>query len=113
VADDARIIESYDAVLSLTRGMLDAARMSRWEELVDLEKQRSLMINAISLMDPGNSLHSSLHDHKRELIGAVMRLDVEIRMLTQDWMRELRTIVTSVGAQQRLQSTYGGNGLGN
>ncbi len=40
------------------------------------------------------------------LIQAIMGRDDEIRMLTQDWMRELREILASVNTEQRLSKTY-------
>jgi flagellar protein FliT len=111
--DGERIIESYEAVLSLTQQMLDAARTSRWDELISTEDERSRLIDQISKTDTGTILDARLRESKRELIGAIMQHDAEIRILTQDWMRELRVVISSLSAQQKLQYIYGGSGLSN
>ena len=111
--DGVRIIESYEAVLRLTRQMLDAARSSRWEDLVATENERSRLIDDIGKIDIGTALDARLREEKRDLIGAIMQHDAEIRILTQDWMRELRVVISSLSAQQKLQHTYGEPGLSN
>ena len=64
--DGEHIIESYEAVLTLTRRMLDAARASRWEELIATEDQRARLIDEISKVDTGSVIASPLRDSKRQ-----------------------------------------------
>jgi flagellar protein FliT len=111
--DGEQIINLYEAVLSLTRQMLDAARSSRWEDLIASEDERSRLIDHISKNDTAAILDSRLREIKRDLIGSIMQHDAEIRILTQDWMRELRVVISSLSAQQKLQHTYGDPGLSN
>jgi flagellar protein FliT len=111
--DGDRIIESYEAVLNLTQQMLDAARSSRWEDLVATENERSRVIDHLRKTDVGIVLEPRLRESKRELISAIMQHDAEIRILTQDWMRELRVVITSLSAQQKLHQAYGEPGLNN
>lgn len=111
--DGDSIIEAYEAVLTLTQQMLDAARTSRWEELIAAEDERSRMIDNISKSDSGVTPDERARSSKRELIGAIMQRDAEIRILTQDWMHELRVVISSLNAQQRLQHAYGEAGRNN
>ncbi len=111
--DGERIIESYEAVLTLTRRMLDAARASRWDELIATEDERARLIDEISKIDLGGTVAPPQRDNKRELISTIMQQDAEIRILTQDWMHELRVVISSLNAQQRLHQTYGDSGLPN
>jgi hypothetical protein len=39
----------------------------------------------------------------------MLEQDESIRLLTQDWMRELREILASVSNSQRLGKTYSGS----
>jgi len=36
-----------------------------------------------------------------------MQSDEQIEILTRDWMRELREVLGSISAEQRLSRTYG------
>ena len=36
-----------------------------------------------------------------------MQCDEQIEILTQDWMRELREVLGSINAEQKLSRTYG------
>ena len=104
---DAGVLQCYERALEVTRAMLEAARASDWDRLVQLEQERARLVERLRLEDPdpGNDLAS--RDRKRELIVEMLRLDEQIQMLTQDWMHELRDVLGSIGDEQRLNRTYG------
>lgn len=101
-----RVVNAWQEVLALTERMLDAARKSDWDGLVELEQQRGHLIDDIGQLEKDPATARSHRDRKRALIQAIMGRDDEIRMLTQDWMRELREILASVNTEQRLSKTY-------
>ena len=47
------VLSAYERALELTRIMLDAARKGDWDRLVTLEKERSIYIERIRMLDPG------------------------------------------------------------
>jgi flagellar protein FliT len=101
-----RAVNAWTEVLALTERMLDAARKSDWDGLVGLEQQRGKLIDEIGTLEQDPAMARSHRDRKRALIQAIMGRDDEIRLLTQDWMRELREILASVNTEQRLSKTY-------
>ena len=101
-----RVVNAWQEVLALTERMLDAARKSDWDGLVGLEQQRGRLIDDIGRLEKDAATARTHRDRKRALIQAIMGRDDEIRMLTQDWMRELREILASVNTEQRLSKTY-------
>jgi flagellar protein FliT len=101
-----RAVNAWTEVLALTERMLDAARKSDWDGLVGLEQQRGKLIDEIGTLEQDPAIARSHRDRKRALIQAIMGRDDEIRLLTQDWMRELREILASVNTEQRLSKTY-------
>lgn len=102
-----RIVAMYADALALTERMLVAAKASDWEALVRVEQDRDRLVEEIRLqdVDPGRA-QPDLRTRKRELIESIMRLDVEVRTLTEDWMHELRDILASANNSQRLGKTY-------
>ncbi|MBX9630140.1 MAG: flagellar protein FliT [Burkholderiales bacterium] len=102
----AEVVSVWIEVLALTERMLDCARKSDWDDLVRLEQERARLIE-VARQEESDPVKARQHrDRKRELIQAIMTRDDEIRLLTQDWMRELREILASVNTEQRLNKTY-------
>lgn len=100
-------MQHYERALELTRGMLDAAQKSEWERLVAQERERAGLIDRLRDLDREPSRDARDRERKRTLLREIMQLDEQIEILTQDWMRELRDILGSINAEQRLSRTYG------
>jgi hypothetical protein len=103
----AALISAYERALELSRAMLEAARKSDWDQLVAFERERGRVVDDIRLGDPDPGRDLATRGRKRELILAIMQCDEQITLLTQDWMHELRDVLASVSAEQRLSRTYG------
>lgn len=101
-----RVLAEYKLALSLTKSMLAAASKGEWDELVVLEQQRARQIDAIKERDPSPSPQSPDAKKKREILAAILKTDEQIQLLTQDWMLELRQVLSSVQNEQRLSRTY-------
>jgi len=95
------VLSAYERALELTRVMLDAARKGDWDRLVTLEKERSIYIERIRMLDPGALRDANSRERKREIIAEMLRSDEQIQALTQDWMHELREVLGNINAQQR------------
>jgi hypothetical protein len=101
------MLTAYERALAVSRAMLDAARKSDWDQLVVLERERAQVIDHIRVHDPDPGRDNGSRERKRELILAIMQCDEQIQLLTQDWMHELREVLGSISAEQRLTRTYG------
>ena len=99
-------MQRYEQALELTRRMLDAAQRSDWDRLVAAERERSAVVNELRLIDRDTG-DSAMRNRKRGLLQEIMALDEQVETLTRDWMRELREVLSSVSAEQRLSRTYG------
>lgn len=100
------LLDLYRQALDLTQRMLTAARASDWDALVRLEVERDRLIEEVRRHDLDTPRSARLREQKRELLERIIAQDEEIRTLTQDWMRELRDILSNVNNVQRLSKTY-------
>ena len=101
------IMQRYEKALELTRSMLEAAQKSEWERLVALERERGALIDELRDLDRDPARDTREREHKRALLRETMQLDEQVEILTRDWMRELREVLASISAEQRLSRTYG------
>jgi hypothetical protein len=87
--------------------MLAAAQKSDWDRLQATEKERKELIDQLRILDVHPGRDAKTRRRKRELISDTMQCDEQIEVLTRDWMRELREVLGSVSAEQKLARTYG------
>ena len=100
------VLQRYEKALELTQAMLEAAQKSDWDRMVALEKDRTAIIDELRHLDPEPGRDTQAISRKRELIQGILHCDEQIKILTQDWMRELREVLGSIRAEQRLSQTY-------
>ena len=100
-------MQHYEKALEVTRAMLDAAQKSDWDQLVTLEKERGALVDSLRVMDGDPGRDPAVRERKRTIIQEIMTCDEQVQMLTQDWMRELREVLGSISAEQKLSRTYG------
>jgi len=101
------VLECYERALECTRAMHAAAQKGDWDALVQHEKERAVLIDRLQREDADPAGDPASRNRKRELIAAMLQLDQQIQLLTQDWMHELREVLGSISAEQRLNRTYG------
>ena len=106
-ADD--ILAAWEQALALTGQMLEAARCSDWDRLVELERSRDQLLERLQRPDADPPGSARQRARKRQILQAMLSQDETIRLLTQDWMRELRDILASASNSQRLGKTYSGS----
>jgi hypothetical protein len=100
-------MQHYERALELTHAMLEAAQKSDWNRLVGLEKERTTLVDRLRELDVDPARDTRTRERKRHLIQDIMQCDEQIEILTQDWMRELREVLGSINAEQKLSRTYG------
>ena len=101
------MLSAYERALELTHAMLDSARKGDWDRLVAQEKERSVYVERIRMLDPDPLRDAKSRERKREIIAEMLRADEQIQTLTQDWMHELREVLGNINAQQRPSRTNG------
>ena len=105
--DPQAVLGLYERVLALTRDMLDAARRSDWDGLVQRERERAGLLDQLKEHDPDPSRDAATRERKRAIILDILQGDEQIQVLSQDWMHELREVLGSISTEQRLTRTYG------
>jgi len=99
-------LNAYEAALELTERMLVCAREARWDQLVELEKERGGLIESLGRLDADPARDPEGREDKRRILERMIACDEEISTLTQDWMAELRQILNSVDTSNKLERTY-------
>lgn len=95
----------YADIWALTELMLDSARRSDWDNLIELEHQRSALVEqlqnreetTLSVKDPGLI---------KEQIENIQAADMEIKSLTKSWMNELQGVLNSIDTEKKLHKAY-------
>jgi hypothetical protein len=100
-------MQHYERALELTYAMLEAAQKSDWDRLLATEKERKALIDQLRRLDVSPGRDAQTRQRKRELIRTTLQCDEQIEILTKDWMRELREVLGSISAEQKLARTYG------
>jgi flagellar protein FliT len=90
MADPQAVLELYERVLALTRDMLEAARRSDWDGLVQRERERAGMVDQLKELDPDPGRDSAMRDRKHAIILDILKCDEQIQVLSQDWMHDAR-----------------------
>jgi flagellar protein FliT len=101
------MITLYENVAVLTGHMLDAARSSDWDRLVELESLCTKHVQTLRENPLPPRLAGQERDRKVELINRILADDREIRMLTEPWMARLTTLINSTGVERKLSKAYG------
>lgn len=100
------VLGEYERALRLTESMLAAATKGAWDDLVQLEQQRAETIERIKQQDRDPAYGRDAAAHKHSIITAMLKADEQIQLLTQDWMQELRHVLSSLHTEQRLNRAY-------
>ena len=102
------VLNIYGSVADKTGQMLDAARNSDWERLVELEKDCRALIETLKRVDdPAAQPDAHYVQRKTEIIRKVLADDVEIRKHTEPWMEKLQAILGSARQMRKLERAYG------
>jgi flagellar protein FliT len=82
-------IEIYEQMCALSSRMVEAARASDWERLIDLERSvAGLRASLVKETDDATSRREAAR--RRELIQRILRNDAEVRRHTEPWMEQVR-----------------------
>jgi flagellar protein FliT len=104
----SQVLEHYQALLSLTGQMRDAASNGEWDRLVALEAQCNQCLQAIVRHKDGqqSTSSSSVQKLKIDLIHQILANDAAIRTHIEPRLEQLRCILQNGRMQQRLSRSY-------
>lgn len=104
--DSTQIIATYENMLTVSGQMLEAAKSSDWDRLVDLEKHCRALAERLSAGGASPRLTGQLRQRKVEIIRRMLADDAEIRNLTQPWMAQLQQFLGSARQERKLCQAY-------
>ncbi|OIQ86306.1 flagellar protein FliT [mine drainage metagenome] len=105
----ANILDGYEAMLGLSRKMLDHARNGQWQIVTACELERTGIVERLKQQEPLARLNASGQERKAQLIREILAADAEIRTLTESRMGEMHAELRSIGNEFRLNQAYGRN----
>lgn len=98
----------YEAIAAVSERMLCAARDAHWNDLIDLEEQYRLLVDALKAADVGVRLTADERARKFELIRQILADDAAIRDLASPCMARLSALFAGTARPAWvLQELYG------
>ena len=104
--NSAELFERYTEMLRLAQQMLESARQSEWDRLVEFEHERAAITDTLMKHEESSVWSQAEQEKKAKLIRSILETDDEIKSLTQAWMGELQEILGSLGADKKLSKAY-------
>ena len=100
-------IEIYEQMCALSTRMVEAARASDWERLIDLERAVSSLRETLLKEADNGSTNPREAEKKHELIQRILRDDAEVRRHTEPWMEQVRRFLTGNVRKHQVDQAYG------
>ena len=101
-----QMITAYEAILTITNQMLQAAKNSDWDKLVALEHDCKYLTNRLMEQHTRQPLSETQQKKKIDLIQQILARDAEIRTITEPRMTHLQNMLTSHDHKRKLGQTY-------
>lgn len=104
--NSAELLGHYAEMLRLAQQMLELARQSEWDRLVEFEQKRSAIAEGLMKQEENSVWSQAEQEKKGDLIRSILEMDDEIKSLTEAWKGELKEILDSIGAEKKLHKAY-------
>ncbi len=101
------VLSVYEEMVTITGQMLQAAGNGDWDRLVDLEGQCAVRVENLKTDSGAAPLTGPKRARKVRILQQLLDHDRQIRDLTNPWMAELSALISSTGAERRLNHAYG------
>jgi flagellar protein FliT len=103
---DDNIMQTYEALASLSGEMLEAARNAEWNRLISLEQASRKLVDTLPEADHPAPAESSHRVRRQKILMRILSDDAEIRSLTQPWMDEVSQFLTSLKLERKMVQSY-------
>ncbi len=99
------LLAHYESIAAATSAMLSAARASRWDDLIDAERECAARIARLKALGTVE-LDENARKRKFDVIHTVLEHDAEIRRLTQPWLQKLEAFLAGAAAERKIAAAY-------
>lgn len=99
-------IELYEEMSLLSFRMVEAARASDWENLIELECNVTSLRNTLMKIPEESNAPATDVDRKRSLIQHILENDAEVRRHTEPWMEHVRQFLGDSARRREVQKAY-------
>ncbi len=110
MANYQHILDTYAMVSVKSGEMVEAAKLSDWDRLIELEQDCRVLVESLRRDDNSNASaprpDRSYIQRKYELIRKVLSDDAQIRRYTEPWMEQLQVFLGSTRQESKLLRTY-------
>ena len=100
------LVEHYEALLTRTHGMLNAARDADWPALVDQESCYLVQVERLATLEAGRPLDAEHRARKATLLEEILENDLEIRARLIERRDELGELIGAAQRQRKLRHAY-------
>lgn len=100
------ILTYYESIQRVANIMVEAARASDWDTLIEAEQCCAQLIKHLQETDRGEPLDQPAARRKFEIIRQVLAYDAEIRNLTQPWLTTLETLLGQANTSRKMREAY-------
>jgi len=100
-------IEIYEQMCALSTRMVEAARASDWEQLIDLEHSVANLRDTLMSEPESGTIDAFETEKKKLLIQQILRDDAEVRRHTEPWMEQVRRFLTGGARKRQVDKLYG------
>jgi len=108
-ANYQHILDTYGQVSIKSGEMVEAAKASDWDRLIQLEQDCRALVDTLRRDDtPAGAPRPDRNyiQRKYQLIRKVLADDAQVRRYTEPWMEQLQVFMGSTRQEQRLQRAY-------
>jgi flagellar protein FliT len=99
-------IELYEEMNLLSARMVEAARASDWDNLIELERGVAGLRKALMNTPDNENAPAAALTRKHSLIQRILEDDAEVRRHTEPWMEHLRKYLGGSAHRRDLQKAH-------
>jgi flagellar protein FliT len=101
------ILDYYEEVRETSELMLEAARKSDWQALVEEERRCATVVGRLQACgDESALLDAPAKKRAHQIICAILANDAEIRNLAQPWLRQLEVHMGASKMSRKVAAAY-------
>ena len=103
-----KTIDLYASIAEASHHMVNAARASNWDALVDAEKECARRVAVLRAHQERADTDIDSGDERRRIsiLGEILAHDAEIRELTSPWLKQLERFLAGTSSERRLGDAY-------
>jgi flagellar protein FliT len=109
-ANNQHILDIYARVSVKSGEMVEAAKASDWDKLIELEQECRALVDTLRRDDTSNAgaprPDRGYIQRKYEYIRKVLADDAQVRRYTEPWMEQLQVFLGSARQENKLLRAY-------